>query len=245
VSIDMTSALASYMGQTVILQFYATTDDKNPTTFRIDDVSVQASIANPAVPKFLAIRGPSSVPESSSAQYDVLVVYSNGSLKAPGSPIWTVSGPATISSSGSSATLTAQTVTGDTSATITVTYTEGSTTVRIDYPLTILNVVGPAFSFLEIDGPSQEDESSSAQFTATAIFDDGSRQAITPFSWSVSPPASISNGLLSVGAITSDSVVTISAAATFGGITKSGSKDVLIVHVLPPPNLVSLNIVGL
>ena len=43
VTIDMTSALAAYKGQTVILQFYVDTDPSKATIFRIDDVSVTAT----------------------------------------------------------------------------------------------------------------------------------------------------------------------------------------------------------
>jgi hypothetical protein len=43
ITIDMTSALAAYKGQTVILQFYVDTDPSKATIFRIDDVSVTAT----------------------------------------------------------------------------------------------------------------------------------------------------------------------------------------------------------
>ncbi len=240
----VTFDVTGYRGKTVTVRFIAGTDGSGPTVFRVDDVSVIAYVPVAPTAVLLGIRGPTSVGENATAQYDGVVVYSDGSVKAPASLTWSVSGPATISPVGGTATLSTGNVNSDTPATITLSYTEGSSTLRLDNAVTVLNVTGPAFSFLAIDGPTSLNENSSAQFTATAIFDDGSRRAVTPGNWSVNPPATMNNGSVSAGEVSSDTVVTVSATATVDGVTRSGTKDVLIVNVVAPPALVSLNIIG-
>lgn len=239
--------LMAYKGQKITLIFTGTTSASLPTTFRIDDVSVTVTLEPPPTPVSLGIRGPNSLLERSAAQYDVVVVYSDGSFKSPTSSNWTISGSgaATISPSGPSATLTAGSVSSDTTATITVSCSELNTNLRLDYTVTILNVADPAFAFLEIDGPNSINENSSAQFTATAIFDDSSRRALSPISWLVTPPATIANsGVLSVGEVPSDRIVTVLGTGILNGITRTGSLSVLLVNVPPQRTLVSLNIIG-
>ena len=236
VSIDLTSDLAAYAGQSIILQFYADTDPSYSTIFRIDDVSVTATVSTPVTPVLFSVSGYTSVAEGNTAQYNATVDYSDGSV-ASVTPSWSVSGPATISSSGL---LTAWNVNSDTPATVTANYSGFG---ALNFNLTIINVA-PVFSSLAISGPSSINENSSGQFTATAVFSDGSAVSASP-SWSISSgPGSISSsGLLTVGEVSSDSTTTVSASTTIGGVMRSVTQQVSVINV-SPPTLTSLSISG-
>jgi hypothetical protein len=229
--------LGAYKGQTVTVQFYATTDGSNPTVFRVDDVSVQVLVPVPPTPVWFGVGGPASVLEGGTAQYNAIVAYSDGSI-VPVTPNWSVSGPAAISSSGF---LTAGSVNIDTPATITATYSGFN---PLPYNITIINVA-PVFSYLTISGPTTINENSSGQFSATAVYSDGSSVSV-PATWSVtSGPGSISSsGLLTVGQVNGNTTTTISANYTIGSITRSATQQVSVVYVAPPPTLTSLSING-
>ncbi len=237
VSIDLTADLAAYKGQNVILQFYADTDSSSYTIFRIDDVSVVATVPNPVAPVLFAVGGPTNVAENSAAQYNAMVVNCDGSIQSV-SPTWNENSSATtISSSGL---LTTGIVNSDTPVTITATY--GVFTVN--YPITVVNSAA-LLSYLTISGPTSMNENSSGQFTATAIFSDGTSQLVTP-SWSENSTATSisSGGLLTAGGVDSDTTVTVSASYTTGGITCSESQYVIVINKPSPPTLTSLAISG-
>lgn len=237
-SIDLTADLAAYKGQNVILQFYVDTDSSSYTIFRIDDVSVVATVPGSVTPIYLAVLGPTNVPENGTAQYNAWVINCDRTIQ-PVTPTWKEnSSVTTISSLGL---LTAGSVSSDTPVIITATY--GALTVN--YPITVVNSAA-SFSNLAISGPSSMNENSSRQFTATAIFSDGTLRSVTP-SWAVYPSAvaSISSGgLLTVGAVNSDSTVTVSATYTIDGVMYKATQDVRIIDTPAPPTLTSLTISG-
>ena len=229
--------ITSYKGQTVTIKFTGSTDSSGPTVFRVDDVSVIISAPNPVVPVLFGVGGPTNVTEGTTAQYNGILVNCDGSVQ-PVTPTWSVNpSAASINSSGL---LTANTVSSDTAVTVTGTY--GAAT--INYPVTIVNVV-PVFSSLVISGPAAFTENSSAQFYATAVFTDGSTQAVAP-SWSENSTATTisAGGLLTAGEVASDTTVTVSASHTIGSITKSATLDVTVQNVAPPVTLTSLSISG-
>ena len=224
-------------GQTLTIRFSASTDGSNPTLFRIDDVSIIVSVPVQPTPMLFGVGGPTSVPEGGTAQYSAIVVYSDGSI-VPVAPSWSVSGPASITSSGF---LSAGTVNGDTAATVTANYTGFN---ALNYSITILHVA-PVFSFLAISGTTSMNGNSSAQFAGTAVFSDGTSQSVSPI-WSIaSGPGSISSsGLLTVGQVNANTTTTVSATYTIGSITRSASDQVSIVHVAPTTTFTSLSITG-
>jgi hypothetical protein len=230
--------ITAYRGQTVTVRFIGTTDASGPTVFRVDDVSVMATVPNPVVPVLFGVGGPTSVPQGSTGQYNAIVVNCDNSIQSV-SPSWSItSGPATISTSGL---LTAGSVSADTPATVTAIY-NGST--RLDYPITIVHVA-PVFASLAINGPDSVNANGSGQFTASAVFSDGTSETVSP-SWSViSGPGSIStSGLLMVGQVSGNTTTTISASYTIGNLMHSATQQVSIIYVAPPPTLTSLSING-
>ena len=93
--------------------------------------------------------------------------------------------------------------------------------------VTIVNVAAVLTS-IAVSGPSSVNESSTATYTATGTWDNGTTAAISP-TWSVSTSyASISaGGVLTAAMVTSDQAVTVTAS--YGG--KTGTKSVTIVNV--------------
>jgi len=80
----------------------------------------------------------------------------------------------------------------------------------------------PSLLELVIDGPSIVDESSTAQYKARAVFSDRTT-SIVPATWSVvAGSAAISgSGLLSAGAVSADTSVTIAATYSDGGSARA------------------------
>ena len=229
--------LLPYAGRTIRIHFASVNNATLVTNFRVDDVSVALTVANPVVPVLFGVGGPTNVAEGSTAQFSAIVVNCDGSVQSV-TPTWSENSPYTsISASGL---LTAGNVSSDTPVTVTATY--GTTT--LNYPITIVNVV-PTFSSLSLSGPSSVLENGNGQFTAVAVMSDGSTQSVSP-TWSVdSAAASISGaGLLSGREVASDSVVTVTATCTLGGVARSATRQVTVVNVPPAPTLTSLSISG-
>jgi hypothetical protein len=100
---------------------------------------------------------------------------------------------------------------------------------------------------LSISGDDSVNESSNADYTATAFFSDGSNQNVTSSAgWSEnSAYASInSSGKLTTSAVPSDQTVTIQASYTYNGVTETDTKEVTITDVIVPPTLTSVTITG-
>ena len=90
---------------------------------------------------------------------------------------------------------------------------------------------------LSINGPSSMPEYGSPTYTATASWSDPSTSTVTP-TWSVnSQVAEISTGgmLYCPGGVYPDQTVTVSATYSSGGITKTATMDVTIIHVWSIP----------
>ena len=90
---------------------------------------------------------------------------------------------------------------------------------------------------LSITGPSSMPEYGSPTYTATASWSDNPTSTVTPI-WSVSSQvAEISTGgmLYCPGGVYPDQTVTVSATYSSGGITKTATMDVTIIHVWSVP----------
>jgi hypothetical protein len=201
---------------------------------RSDTHSVTVTNVAPTLSS-ITISGSSQLNENSSAQYACTAHYSDGSSAALTSGVtWSENRSATsISSSGL---LTAANVTSDTTVTITASYGGRSDT----HSVTVTNVA-PTLSSITISGPSQLNENSSAQYTCTAHYSDGSTTALTSgVTWSENRSATSisSSGLLAAANVTSDTAVTITAS--YGG--RSDTHSVTVKKALA--TLTSLTISG-
>jgi len=122
-------------------------------------------------------------------------------------------------------------VTANQTVTITASYTSGGVTKTATKTVTIMNVA-PTLTGLTINGLSSVNESSSATYSATASWSNGSTSTVTP-TWSEnSAYASIStSGVLTTTAVTANQTVTITASYTSGVVTKTATKTVTIANV--------------
>ncbi len=219
--------LSNYRGQTIMISFVASTDGANPTTFRVDDVSVLATVPPPATLTSVLINGPSSVTEGNSAQYTATAVFSDGTTTKVTPTIWSENSSATtISSAG---VLAVSQVQADTTVTVHASYTYSGITREANKDVVIVNVAAPTFNSLAITGPGYISEKESGQFTAAAMFSDGSSVNVSP-NWTVSSNvASVSPaGLFSAGEVMADTVVTASASHSIGGVECSANQAVTI-----------------
>ncbi len=182
---------------------------------------------------FLSVSGPATLNEGGSATYTATATYSDGSSKAV-TPAWSENSPfATISASG---VLSAQSVTSNQTVTVSASYTEGSVTRTASQSVAIVDVAA-TLAGLAIGSPTSVPENSTATYTATASWSDGTTSDATSGSvWSVSPGtyAAIGGGVLTTSSVPSDQSVTVSASYTAGGVTKTASLAVTILDTAPP-----------
>ena len=97
----------------------------------------------------------------------------------------------------------------------------------------VVTPIGVQLTSLSISGPATVNENNTGQFTATAIFSDGTTQTVTAAStWSDnSSAATIStSGLLSASNVGANTPVTVMASYTVGSITKTASFNTTIVN---------------
>jgi hypothetical protein len=235
-----TFSLLPYKGERVYLCFTVQTNGSNPTTFRIDDVSINAVVPPAVTLSSASINGPSSLGEGTSADYTLTAIYSDGSTRSVNADNWSEdSSVTTISNSGR---LTAGSVSSDRTVTITASYTDGVTRPA-SKTVTVINA-GAELSFLAISGPSQVDEGVAAQYTAQAIFSDGTSRAVQP-SWTMNGGGVISSGgLMTPPDVASDSQVTVLASYTLDGVTRNASQTVSVRNVAVPLTLSTLAISG-
>lgn len=103
----------------------------------------------------------------------------------------------------------------------------------------------PTFTSFIVNGPNAVEEGARAQYSATALFSDGSAQSVTSgLNWSISPgPANIgATGEVSAGSVEVDTTVNVVASHTIGGVTQTAMKSITVVN--KRPTLVGLGIGG-
>ncbi|MBN2374625.1 hypothetical protein JXL19_12655 [bacterium] len=97
----------------------------------------------------------------------------------------------------------------------------------------------PVITSLSINGLNSINENTSAQYTATAAFSDGSTQTVTTsVRWGEdSLYAYINkNGILTASEVTKSETVTVTASYTYNDVTKTAQKSVTMINV-PESNL--------
>ncbi len=172
----------------------------------------------------LTITGPTSVIENSSAQYTGTASYSDGTTQD------VTAGAAWSDNSGAVSVSGGQLSAGPVSSDQTVVITAAFGGLSASYTVTIQNLAA-TLSGLTISGPASVDESTSAQYTGTANFSDGTTQNVTAgASWSDNSGAvSVSGGQLIAGPVSADETVIISASYTFAGVSVTAVKNVMII----------------
>ncbi|MDD2599078.1 MAG: pre-peptidase C-terminal domain-containing protein [Kiritimatiellae bacterium] len=187
----------------------------------------------------LSVAGPAKVQGGTQAQMLCLGAYDNGIFPLTAGITWRSLNPAvaTINSSG---VLSAAVVSSDTSVTITARYVNG-----MQKTYTVQVTVAPPVTdeVLEISGVSSVMEGAQSSYQAIFKVSGHPDQDVTlAANWSVSGVAgtTINAGVLSAGAVSSDSTATITA--TYSGQT--ATKQVLIQNQGAPPTVTHISISG-
>ncbi|MBN2161954.1 MAG: hypothetical protein JXR25_03815 [Pontiellaceae bacterium] len=178
----------------------------------------------------VSVSGAQSVDEESDAQYTCVATYSDGSVDSVDAVWSTDSEVVTMSSNGL---MTVGSIDVDCSVIVTAVYGGKAASISVN-----LNDVAPALSGLTITGPVSLDEGTTAAYSCSANWSDGTTSDVIPV-WSVdSSYASISDdGFLSASDVPSDQSVIISAS--YGGVTASNS--VTVTYVAPTLSGISIS----
>lgn len=134
---QQTFDLLPYRGQTIWVHFRASTDVSYLSYFKIDDVSVQATVPQVATLTSLVINGPTSVAESSTAVYSATAVFSDGSTSIVTPTSWSVNSSGTISSSGI---FTTNAVYANTPVIVSASYTSGGVPQSASQNVTVVDI---------------------------------------------------------------------------------------------------------
>ncbi len=179
----------------------------------------------------IAITGPAIVNEETSAQYICTASYSDGSTAAVAATWGENSTYTSISGSGL---LSAGNVVSDQSVTVTASYGGKTATKAI-----AVKYVAPSLTGIVVSGPAVVTEGTTAHYTCTASYSDGTTVAVVA-SWSENSAfATISgSGSMSAADVSSDQSVTITAS--YGG--RIDTYSVTIKYV--PPTLEAIAIAG-
>ena len=176
----------------------------------------------------LSISGLASINETSSQTYTVQANWSDGTTSVVASPAWSLSSTTygTVSSAGL---LAAKSVSSNQMVTLVARYTFGGVTLTASKAITIVNLTA-TLTGIDIVGPAQVDRNSSASYSATANWSDGSATVIYPLWSENSPYAGIdSNGVLTTTLVTGNQSDVITASYTINGAVTTSTKSITIV----------------
>ena len=192
-------------------------------------ISKTVTIVNVPYPTDIAITGQNSVNEGSANTYNATVTWDDGSTGSV-IPIWSIT-PSIYATINSNGLLTALTVPSNQSVSVIASVTAGGITKTATKIVTIVNIPYP--TDLVITGSDSVSQGSTATYSATATWDDGSASSVSP-TWSVTPTTYASlnaDGFLTTLIVPSNQTVTVTARFTAGGITKTATKSVTITFV--------------
>lgn len=187
----------------------------------------------------LRISGPASVAGGSSTAYTATASFKDGTTRDVTSLAkWSDNSVVTTISGG---VLSARAVKKKRSVIIVARYHSGritkiarkTVTITVAPPAPVVSLTG-----VSISGPGTVAANSSASYTATASFSNGTTQNVTTAAtWSdnSSYATMSSNGVITTTAPASDQAVTVSAVYTSGGITLSDAMQVTLTAAGSPP----------
>lgn len=177
----------------------------------------------------ISISGPTTVYGNTSTNYRATASFSNETTQNVTSQArWSLSST-TYASISSSGVLTTHSVTSNHSVTVSARYSNGGISRTASMSVTIAPQV--SLTGLTISGPGSVVSNTTASYTTTAAFSNGTTQNVTiGATWSEnSSYATISSGgVLTASTVTSNQSVTIKASYSSGGITKTATFAVTI-----------------
>ena len=218
----LTAAQVTANGSATVTASYTEGGVTRTATRNVTIVNVAATLTS------LAISGPVTVNEGATGAFTATATYSDATTRTV-TPTYTVTGPGTMAAG----TFTAGQVTGNGTATINASYTEGGVTRTASRSVTILDLT--ALSGLTINGPATAAEGTTATYTATASYTNAASKTVTP-TWSVTGPATITTaGILTAGQVTGNQSAALTASYTEGGVTRTATANLSITDSVTPP----------
>jgi hypothetical protein len=204
-------------------------------TLQRDVEGAPSSCAASATLSSLAVTGPATVTEGTTASYAATATFSNGSKQnVTASAVWSEnSGFASIAGG----VLTTTGVPSNQPVTVSASFTSGGVTRSGSLAATIQDVPAVTLSSLAVTGPATVTEGTTATYAATATYSNGNTQDVTASAaWSDdSGYTTITAGVLTAADVPSNQAVTVSASFTSGSVTRTGSLAVSVQDVPPPP----------
>ena len=193
----------------------------------------------------IEIAGPSSADENTTVSFSCTAYYSSGDPQV-------VTSDATWGCNCSYAEFEADgqlrvnTLSSDRGCTISATYSDSAGSASDSVVVQLRNVESPKYlESIEIDGPSQISENTSAQFECIAHFSDSSSETVTEsVTWVESCPwTEVSDlGLLVVGEQPHDRECEITASYSYGGARREDELGILLIAAPDPVTLDSIEI---
>ena len=190
----------------------------------------------------IEISGPSSVGSNQSGQYKATATFNDNTTKdVTNICTWSLSSTSYASINSSSGKLTVRTIDSDKSVYVKVSYSKNGKTVNDDQSVSL---IPPILTSIEISGSSSVKSGQSAQYKATAKFDDATTKDVTNIcNWSLSSTsyASInSSGKLTVRSLENDKSVYVRVNYSKNGKTVNDDQSVSLIA----PILTSIEISG-
>ena len=195
---------------------------------------------NAPVLSSLSIGGGSSVlAAGGSMTLSASAGYSDGSSRAVTASWSANSAAVSVSLSGQ---VTAAQVSVNTPATVTASYTEGGVARTASLNLTVTSSTTPRVTSISIQGSSAVPEGGTTTLRVIATYSDASTKSVSA-NWSSSNPSLVSvaaTGALTVGQVSVDTTVTLTASYTEGGVAVTSA---FLLTVKDVPNALSFLIV--
>jgi hypothetical protein len=195
-----------------------------------------------STPSSLSVSGPATLQSAGRANLTATGRFTDGTLRTV-TPVWTSSNPA-VATVNAAGVLSAGSVTTDTVVTLTATFTDNGVSLQSSLQVTITST--PAvLSSVTLAGASSVQSGGQMRLTLNALYADGSTRAVaaTGYTFSNASLGSVNaKGVLTVASVSSDTTLTVTAAYSEAGVSKSAS---LSVNISATPAVLSrLTLIG-
>lgn len=196
----------------------------------------------------LQITGASSINSEGSASYTFFALWSNGD-KEQVTPDFFQAVPSTYTVISGNKVTAKKEQTANRQVELQAGFTSSTNNQFIDAKKTITIVKEAEQEFLSdfiIQGADTIIEGRSSAYRFLAIMNTGSNFTVDPdtFTSSNVAVAYIVNKTVNAGQVNADTVVTLTATYTYNGVTRTATKDIVVVNVVPTVALSSIQILG-
>ena len=202
-----------------------------PQEIDYEYIIAQVLLRLPVAPTgVLTIVGPATLGEGQTAQYTATLTVAG--VTTPVIVPFTLTGVgATITAQGA---LTSGQVASDSPVVLSITYSYNGVTLTANKTVTVTNATLASLAMTGL--PANVIEGQTATLVVTATFSDGTTSVVTPASTFVASPtlATVlpSTGVLTAGAVTVDTAMTVTASYTIAGVTRTASQSTTVKNII-------------